>query len=106
MLKPKLNVWKKVDTGFAEIKDAIEGLKKTMVSPPPLPPPPLRPSGGTEVRQGLRSSPLSYADAVSSLGGNEGGGQQPVVNDVTTPAFNRKPNPTKLSCNLHDRAKV
>ena len=94
---------KKVDSGFAEIKSAIEGLQRTMAAPPPLPSP--RPAGGSEVRQGLRSSPLSFADAASSLGGNGGGGQQPVA-DVTTPAFNRKPNPTKLFCNLHDRAKV
>jgi len=94
---------KKVDSGFAEIKDAIEGLKKTMVSQPAPSAPAPAPSGGSsEVHPGLRPTPggLSFAEAVGAPG------QQPVVNDVTTPSFFRRPNPTKLFCNLHDRAKV
>ena len=94
---------KKVDTGFADIKSAIDGLKAAIATHPPVPPPaPAAPAagGGTEVRQALRSSPLSFAEAVVA------GAQQSAGNDVTTPNFNRKLNPTKLFCNLHDRAKV
>ena len=91
---------KKVDTGFAEIKVAIEGLQKSLASPPPLPAPPPCPSGGIEVRPGLRRSPQSFPEAASVVG------QQSVARDVTTPNFNRKLDPTKLFCNLHDRAKV
>ena len=90
----------KVDTGFADIKSAIEGLKQAIATPPPVPPPAPAASGGVEVRQALRSSPLSFSEAVVA------GAQQPAGNDVTTPNFNRKLNPTKLFCNLHDRAKV
>ena len=69
----------KVDTGFADVKSAIEDLKKAMASPPPPPSPPPAPSGGNEVHAGLRRSPLSFADAVSP------GVQQPAGQDVTTP---------------------
>ena len=32
------------------------------------------------------------------------GGPAPyLVEDVTTPTFNRRPNPTKLFCNIHDK---
>ena len=43
---------------------------------------------------------MSFAEAVGASG------QQPVAHDVTMPNFNRKTNPTKLFCNLHDRAKA
>ena len=92
---------KKVDSGFADIKSAIEDLKKVIASPPP---PPAQPdSGGPEVQAAFRPTPnggLSFAQAVGAQG------SQPVFADVTTPNFNRKANPTKLFCNLHDRAKV
>ena len=92
---------KKVDSGFADVKSAIEDLKKVIASPPP---PLAQPdSGGPEVQAALRPSPnggLSFAQAVGAQG------SQPVFADVTTPNFNRKANPTKLFCNLHDRAKV
>jgi len=93
-------VEKKVDNGFADIRAAIDGLKQTFASPPPVPPLAPAAGGGNEVRQVLRSSPLSFSEAVAA------GSQQPAGNDVTTPNFNRKLNPTKLFCNLHDRAKV
>ena len=91
-----------MDNGFADIHAAIEGLKTTLASPPPVPPPAPAAGGssGVEVRQALRSSPLSSSEAVAA------GSQQSAGNDVATPDFNRKLNPTKLFCNLYDRAKV
>ena len=97
-----------MDTEFAEIKTSMADFAttladiKTALAAPPPPAPPA--SGGSEVHPGLRPTPngvpMSFSEAVSTSG------QQPVVNDVTTPNFNRRANPTKLFCNLHDRAKV
>ena len=99
---------KKLDNGLADVNANIAGLATTLAgiqaslaSPnPPAPTPAPAAGGGNEVRQALRSSPLSFSEAVAA------GSQQSAGNDVTTPNFNRKLNPTKLFCNLHDRAKV
>ena len=85
---------------FADLEtNLLKAIKASNSPPAPAP----APTGGSpEVHPGLRPTPggRSFAEAAGAPG------QQPVVNAVTTPAFNRKPNPTKLFCNLHDRAKV
>ena len=97
-----------MDNEFADIKtsiaanaSALEEIEKAISAPPPPAPPS---QGGSEVHPGLRPTPggrgMSFSEAVGAHG------PQSVVNDVTTPTFNRKTNPTKLFCNLHDRAKV
>ena len=96
--------FKDVKTPMAVNASAMEEIKKAISTPQPPPPPP---QSGSEVLPVLRStgglsSGMSFAEAVAFHVG-----QQLVPNsDVTTPTFNRKTNPTKFFCNLHDRAKV
>jgi hypothetical protein len=56
-------------------------------------------SGGFDVPMQNASAPPSYA-AVA-------GGQPPFPgNDVTTPSFNRRLDPTKLFCNIHEKVQI
>ena len=90
-----------VNANIAGLATTLAGIQASLASPkPPAPAPAPAAGGGNEVRQVLRSSPLSFSEAVAA------NVQQSAGNDVTTPNFNRKLNPTKLFCNLHDRAKV
>ena len=95
-----------VKSEIGDVKKAVERIELALAAPSALPPPasPPLPSGGSQVRQGT-SRPQSFADAVA-MGTPNLGSQQPVGRDVTTPNFNRKLDPTKLFCNLHERAKV
>ena len=95
-----------VKSEMGDVKAAVERIEQALAAPSALPPPaaPPLPSGGSQVQQGT-SRPQSFADAVR-MGTPNLGSQQPVVRDVTTPNFNRKLDPTKLFCNLHERAKV
>jgi hypothetical protein len=95
-----------VKSEIGGVKTAVERIEQALAASSALPPPaaPPLPSGGSQVHQGT-SRPQSFADAVR-MGTPNLGSQQPVVRDVTTPNFNRKLDPTKLFCNLHERAKV
>jgi len=100
-----------VNEKFSQVNSALERIEKSItLNPfPPVPPPGglLGPgfsgSSGDALAApsyaGVASRGMSFAQAVASPG------PQPVA-DVTTPNFSRKANPTKLFCNLHDRAKV
>ena len=95
------NLEKQMDDKFSDLEgNLLKAIQASKDAPGPPPAPAPGGSSGGEVRQALRSSPLSFADAVVA------GAQQSAGNDVTTPNFNRKLNPTKLFCNLHDRVKV
>ena len=90
-----------VNANIAGLATTLAGIQASLASPkPPAPAPAPAARGGNEVHPGLRPSPLSFSEAVAA------GAQQSAGNDVTTPNFNRKLNPTKLFCKLHDRAKV
>ena len=90
-----------VKSEMGDVKAAVERIELALAAPsapPPLASPPL-PSGGLQARQGT-SRPQSFAEAVAM------GSQQSVGRDVTTPNFNRKLDPKRLFCNMHERTKV
>jgi len=94
----------KVDESFSDVKSTLERLEKaiaTSSAPPPMPQTGglLGPGIARSSGQGLAAP--SYAGVVGSPAF-----QQPVENDVTTPAFTRKTNPTKLFSNMHGKEKV
>ena len=100
----------KMETGFVEVHEkfksvnsTLERIEKAIATNPA---PPLSQPGGL-LGPGIAGSavqhPLaapSYASVVSSSPY-----QQPAENDVTTPPFTRKTNPTKLFANLHCKEK-
>ena len=92
-----------VDKRFGTVNEALARIEQAITAyPAPAP----MPSGGSlgPGASGATSAPLaapSYAGILASPP------QHPVVeNDVTTPAFTRKTNPTKLFSNMHGKEKV
>lgn len=97
----------KVDSGFEDVNKkfenvnlALERIEKHFSAPASSPRP--QPQGSQGSGADSSHGGQSYASIVASSAPSP----QSVANDVTTPSFNRKANPTKLFANLHGREKV
>ena len=88
---------------FSIVNQTLERIEKAIALNPS---PPLSQSGGMLGPGVARSSnqPLAAPSYAGILGSPSF--PQPVENDVTTPAFTRKTNPTKLFSNMHGKEKV
>ena len=98
----------KVDSGFEDVNQkfgnvnlALERIEKAIAAPSASPLP--RPQGGS---QGSGAGSSNGVQSFASIVASSSPLPQSVVNDVTTPSFNRKANPTKLFANLHGKEKV
>ena len=106
-----VEVHSKVDSGFVEVDKKFGTVNEALVrienaiasnpAPAPFPPPP----GGSQVPRASGAAGSQSLSAPSYAGILASPLQQPVANDVTTPSFNRRTNPTKLFTNFHGRAK-
>ena len=90
---------KTVDDNFSDLEKNL--LKAIAASNAPSAPPGSMPgsSGGT----GVATPSVAVKDATARFEARPGGNASPTppwVEDVTTPLFNRPPNPTKLFCNI------
>ena len=90
-----------IETKVDGVSSAVERIEKVLASLPASPLP--MPQGGT---QGSGADSSNGAQTYASIVASSPSLPQPVANDVTTPSFNRKANPTKLFANLHARTKV
>ena len=99
-----VEVHTKFDEKFSNVNSTLERIEKAIAATPA--PPPMPQSGGLLGPSIARSSnqPLAAPTYAGILGSPSF--PQPVENDVTTPAFTRKTNPTKLFSNMHGKEKV
>ena len=94
----------KIDTKFESFEAKLLQAINTQSASPPISGPSQGSAGGRD--PGGIDAPMQSAPAFPSYAAVAGGPPPFLGDDVTTPTFNRRLDPTKLFCNIHERVQI